>query len=280
MAGIAVTQDLIAQVDAMIDEAARAEILPRWRNLAPDQIREKNPGDLVTAADEGAERHLVAALEAAHPGSVAIGEETVAKDPRALDVLSSNKPVWVIDPVDGTSAFAAGNPRFSVIVTLIQNGAPRAAWVHAPALGWRAQAGAGLGAQLNGAPVALTTSDGIHDLSLHVPNPMYARGAGKGRLYALCVRARKVVISIGIGMDYLELLSGAASAVVFSTRNPWELPAGALLVSEAGGWVVDGRGEPIDVLATPERPFVAARTRATTQSILDVLTPAIEPQTG
>ena len=48
----------------------------------------------------------------AYPGTLVVGEELVSRDPAALDALLGDTPVWVIDPVDGTLNFAAGNPVF------------------------------------------------------------------------------------------------------------------------------------------------------------------------
>ncbi len=72
------------RVARIIRETAASEILPRFRALAADEIREKRPGDLVTIADVESERRLVRCLTEAEPGTVALGEEGVAADPAQL----------------------------------------------------------------------------------------------------------------------------------------------------------------------------------------------------
>ncbi len=103
-----------------IRETAQAEILPRFRLLRREDIREKGPGDFVTLADLEAERQLTLRLGALLPGSVVLGEEAAAQDRGRFALLAGEAPVWVIDPVDGTANFARGQPGFAVIVALIE----------------------------------------------------------------------------------------------------------------------------------------------------------------
>src|SRR5437879_2711858 len=106
----------LERVTGLIEETAALEILPRFRKLAAGDIREKEPGDLVTVADEAAEARLTPLLTALLPGSLVLGEEAAAADPKLLNRLLGDHPVWVIDPVDGTGNFAAGRPAFAVMV--------------------------------------------------------------------------------------------------------------------------------------------------------------------
>ena len=69
------------RVARVLAEVADQEILPRWRNLASGDVREKTgPNDLVTVADEAAEKALAARLQDLLPGSVLVGEEAVEAD--------------------------------------------------------------------------------------------------------------------------------------------------------------------------------------------------------
>ncbi|HIJ39414.1 MAG TPA: inositol monophosphatase, partial [Rhodospirillaceae bacterium] len=109
-------------VAKIINEVAEQAILPFFNRLSPDDVREKRPGDLVTIADTTAERLLTERLTVLLPGSVVVGEESVAGDARTLELLSGTRPVWIIDPVDGTGNFAKGSPVFAVIVALVMKG--------------------------------------------------------------------------------------------------------------------------------------------------------------
>lgn len=253
----------------IIRGVAEEEILPRWRNLGPSDVREKGPGDIVTEADERTERALGAALTGRFPGTLALGEEAVSKDPAALNVLNGPDPVWVFDPIDGTSAFAAGNARFTTIVTLMNAGAPIAAWVYEPVTGRMAQAVAGAGVTLDGAAVRLSAMRALADARVasirRLLNPPRTRESRDHIVF----RVGAMTASIGIGMDYLYLLNGDVDAVVFSTRNVWEQPAGVLLVNEAGGALIDATGQDLPGHAPDaERPFVAAGGRGLAQDVL------------
>ena len=113
----------IERVAAIIREVAAAEALPRWRNLGSGDIIEKaGPDDLVTVADRAVEVALSQRLVDLLPGACVVGEEAVHADPRRLELFKSDGPVWVIDPIDGTSAFAKGSPDFAVMVGLVEKG--------------------------------------------------------------------------------------------------------------------------------------------------------------
>ena len=78
------------------------------------------------------EQRLILELEAAMPGTVALGEESVAADPTRLDLLAGETPVWVIDPIDGTGNFAKGVARFAVIIAYVARGVTQAGWIYDP----------------------------------------------------------------------------------------------------------------------------------------------------
>src|SRR5258706_79102 len=103
------------KIERLIAEVAAEEVMPRFEKLEAGDVSEKSPGDLVTIADVATERRLTPALLDALPGSRVVGEEAAAADPRILDQLAGDDPVWVVDPVDGTANYAAGLPMFSVM---------------------------------------------------------------------------------------------------------------------------------------------------------------------
>src|ERR1700691_5898215 len=119
-------------VSSMIRETARSVILPRFRALKREEIAEKGPGDFVTIADLEAERQLAALLTGALPGSVVLGEEAAAKNPELLRLTGGAAPLWIVDPIDGTSNFARGEPGFAVILAYVENGDVRARWIYDP----------------------------------------------------------------------------------------------------------------------------------------------------
>ena len=127
---------LLTDVSRIMAEVAAAEVMPRWRNLGTGDVSEKTgPDDLVTIADRGAELALTERLASYLPGSLVVGEEAVSADASVMRRLQERGPVWVIDPIDGTQAFAGGEPDFTVMVALVEDGRATAGWIYAPALG-------------------------------------------------------------------------------------------------------------------------------------------------
>src|SRR5260221_15994 len=116
--------------------AARTEIMPRFRKLAPAQIRQKSSTfDLVTEADEAAEAVIETALTAAFPGAVIIGEESTHKTPALLDTIADAELAFIVDPVDGTKNFAAHLPLFGVMAAVTARGEVISGVIPDP--GWR-----------------------------------------------------------------------------------------------------------------------------------------------
>lgn len=227
----------------LIAEAAAIEIMPRFRNLAAGDIRAKSsPDDLVTIADEAMERRLSAALRALLPGSVVIGEEAAAADAAVHELIAGTDPVWVIDPLDGTSSFAAGNPAFGVIVALVSNGVTLAGWIHNPNAGHTAIAERGSGAWLGSrrltiaAPPLSSPMRGAMATKFFPP-PLRDELNAKRRLFP---RHRQ---SHAAG-DYVELVSGTLDFALYQRTLPWDHAAGALLHAEAGGFSARLDGTP------------------------------------
>ncbi len=108
---------------AIVRQAAKQEIIPRYRRLSPDAIGTKSSeSDLVTDADRGAEASIRRAVAKLMPGAAVIGEEAVAGDESLLDRIGSSDLAVIVDPVDGTWNFAKGLPLFGVIVAVVADG--------------------------------------------------------------------------------------------------------------------------------------------------------------
>ncbi|MBN9450169.1 MAG: DUF423 domain-containing protein [Bosea sp.] len=134
---------------AILAEAGRREVMPRFRNLAEGEIREKRSAtDLVTEADEAAERFISAELARAFPGATLVGEEAAAADPALLERLADAELAFVIDPIDGTLNYASDLPLFAVMAAALVKGEVVAAVIHDPVVEDSAMALRGEGAWL------------------------------------------------------------------------------------------------------------------------------------
>jgi fructose-1,6-bisphosphatase/inositol monophosphatase family enzyme len=250
--------DLDSSVQALMRDVADTIIMPRFRNLAIDEVAEKSPGDLVTIADRESEARLAAGLAALRPGARVVGEEAAASDPAQLDDLGRGT-IWVIDPLDGTMNFAEGIRPFAVMVALLQDGICEAGWILDPATGRMCHASRGGGAWIDGArvgpparrprPVAAIA---LHFLSPESRAAIERRAAGKVSLVAIPRCA---------GEQYARLILGENDIALFERSWPWDHLAGALMVEEVGGRVARRDGAPYRADA-PATGLFAANSRA------------------
>lgn len=233
-------------VFAAVIEASETVVLPRFQNLAEDEIGAKtSPSDLVTIADREAELLLTRSLTAILPGSVVVGEEAVSEDKTVLNALGADAPVWIVDPVDGTRNFANGQTPFCVMVALAHRGVTQAAWIWRPIDSEMIVAFRDEGARL------YETSTG-KDRSLQVTRPLAAdamngfvsfKYLSEEHRQAAKRNARKMrrIQAIGCaGEEYLRIAEGRDHFAVFGSLNPWDHAPGSLIVEEAGGLALCG----------------------------------------
>ncbi|MFF3842973.1 inositol monophosphatase family protein [Streptomyces sp. NPDC001930] len=260
------------EVEEAVRKAAAAEIMPRFRQLAADDIVEKNgPHDLVTVADRAAEAHLTESLTALLPGSVVVGEEAVHADPAVYDALRGDAPVWIVDPVDGTRQFVHGDPGFCTLVALARHGELLASWTYAPALDEFAVAVRGRGATLNGQPLHAGSPAPGEVLEVATSHPDYTTQDQKRALLGLVTEGVAPRPCGSAGLEYLAVARGALAGTAFSWEYAWDHAAGLLLVTEAGGTHTTLAGEPFRITGGNALPFTAARDAATANRILTLL---------
>ncbi|MHB1217405.1 MAG: inositol monophosphatase family protein [Alphaproteobacteria bacterium] len=232
----------IDMVAALLREVAATEVMPRFQKLAAHEITEKKPGDIVTAADLGVERVLTQRLPDMVPGSRVVGEEAVHADPAVLKRISEDAPVWIVDPVDGTTNFSEGSPLFAVQLAYVVRGETCAAWVYDPVRDVMAMAEKGAGALLNGARAYVTPAIPVEDMK----GALYA-GPTRPGLTADFAAKKKFYAGGGyrrcVGQEYLSLVGAEMHFALFTRILPWDHAAGQHIHAEAGGYskLVDGR---------------------------------------
>lgn len=241
--------DLLTEVTRIMAEVAAAEVMPRWRNLGSGDVAEKTgPDDLVTIADREAELALTARLAALLPGSVVVGEEAVAADASVVERLRCPGPVWVIDPIDGTQAFASGEPEFTLMVALVEDGRATSGWILAPALGtglyggaesgaWLANEGDSIRLQRPEIPSGTSAMIGLLGKRNITPERR-AELQAKERLFG----ALDPVIYAGI--DYMRLAKGEAHFALYSKSEPWDHLPGLAILSTLGFHAARHDGSP------------------------------------
>jgi fructose-1,6-bisphosphatase/inositol monophosphatase family enzyme len=271
-----------AAVEELIRSVAAEEALARFRSLPETEVSQKNgPTDLVTVADRNIEERLSQALTKMLPGSLVVGEEAVHTDPALLDALHGEAPVWIIDPIDGTSNFVRGEPQFATLVSLARHGDLLASWTHLPVPGLMAVARRGEGALLNGEPLRIQAPSRAAPagevLHLASARPIHLTDEQKQRLYGLGpAHGVKACASGSAGCDYLDVARGELDATAYVWDNPWDHAAGILLVTEAGGTVLTRRGR-LFRMAGGVLPFTAARDEEAARRVARLLALPLPP---
>ncbi|MCO6416245.1 inositol monophosphatase [Siccirubricoccus sp. KC 17139] len=236
-----ISTPLASEVAALLRQAAQAEILPRWRRLEADAIRTKTgPLDLVTDADEAAERVIAAGLRRLFPGCLVVGEEACAADPALLGRLRGAELAFVVDPVDGTANFAAGLPLFGCMAAAIHRGEVIAGWIHDPLGDDTAIALRGEGAWIE------TAAGARRDLRVAAPVPVGQMVAAvswgymvpplKAQVTARLPQLGAVIALRCAAHEYRLAAEGHAHALVYNRLYPWDHAPGWLLHREAGGY--------------------------------------------
>jgi myo-inositol-1(or 4)-monophosphatase len=162
--------------------------------------------------------------------------------------------LWVVDPIDGTRAYIAGLPDWSVSVALVENGRPTLAAVFAPVTGEMFLAAAGKGTTLNNSPVK-TTIGGLNGARIAGP-PGYLK-----RLHKIDERIIPTPKIHSLALRFARVAQGQIDAAFASKdSHDWDLAAADLLVHEAGGALTTFTGKLLTYNRTDpvHEPLVAA----------------------
>lgn len=231
----------IQAVADLLRQAAKAEIMPRFRRLGQGDIRIKTEAtDLVTEADEAAERMIKAGLAEIAPHALFVGEESVAADPSMLTALADADLAIVVDPVDGTFNFASGLPLFGVMASVVSKGETVAGIIYDP-MGddWViAEKGAG---------AFFKRPDGTSEklaVSKPVPLEQMVGGASTGFLerekravvLGNLAKVRFVASYRCAAHEYRTFSSGHLHFLMYNRLMPWDHLAGTLIAQEAGAY--------------------------------------------
>jgi myo-inositol-1(or 4)-monophosphatase len=226
------------------------------------QIREKNRGDPVTAADLEANLKIRQIILERFPDDGWLSEED-ADNPKRRQVSR----VWVIDPIDGTKEFIEGVPQFAVSIALVVDGTPVVSVVYNPATEKFFRAVRGKGALLNGSPIHVGTRSELDGSLLLV-----SRSEPRRKFTSFEERCR--IESVGSIAHRLALVAGGEGdgTLTFRTIREWDICGGVLMVEEAGGMVLDGSGKRLAFnQETPVHRAVIASNQALTVPLQKIL---------
>jgi len=226
-----------ARFSAFIEElaAASAEVItPYFAN--PDLVVETKSDDTpVTLADRRGEEVMRAMINQRFPEHGIIGEEYGREKADA-------EFVWVLDPVDGTKAFAVGCPLFGTLIALLHNGQPVLGAINHPILK-KLVLGNGKVTTLNGRPVQVTQTRDLAKavlLSNDLDRPAQHHD---GKRWDTLVSRVRTVRTWADCYAYMLLAWGGADIATDPVMSPWDLLALIPVVRGAGGVITDWHGE-------------------------------------
>ena len=259
---------LIEKVSEVMVEAAAVAILPRFERLSNEDIFEKSPGEIATAADRHAEEIIAAVLPSLLPGSRVVGEEACATSPDLLLDLDDGL-VWLVDPLDGTSNFASGKQPFSVMVALLRDGEAVLSWMLDPLTADMCVAERGSGATSNGRRLFnpdSPTSQRLRGAVLTKFMPEEVRRRVESRTTAL----NKLPGLLCAGAEYPQIARADRDFVIFWRTLSWDHVPGALFVEEAGGFACRLDGSPYRV-ASEGFGLIVGRTRGIADEVRNLI---------
>lgn len=229
-------------VQAILREVSEEIVLPHYQNLRASDIEEKSPGDLVTIADKRSEEMLSERLSELLPDAAIIGEEAAAADQTVLSRLSDQQ-AWIIDPIDGTGNFAAGQPPFGIIIALSEANKTVAGWLYDPLTDRVCFAAKGWGAHINGEK--LNSSDDPDDKPVAALATSFMTEKQRNALHDRAEAHYQIVdIPRCAAEQYPRLALGTNHVSIFERSLPWDHAAGILFLNEAGGKVARWDGSP------------------------------------
>jgi myo-inositol-1(or 4)-monophosphatase len=252
MSGSGLGRDDLAHLGAAAEAAARrgGQVVAEHFGKLAAGVHSKAPGDYVSEVDLQSEEIVREALARAAPGIAFFGEEGGG---------TRGDQWWVVDPLDGTANFLHGFPVVGVSVALVEAGRPVAGAVHAPLLGETYTAVRGGGAYRDGRPVRVAerpVSSAICNTGFPFKRKHrlddYLR-VFEGAFLTLEDLRRAGAASLDLAWTAAGVFDGFFEIGLGS----WDVAAGALLVSEAGGAVTDWAGDEEawltsgDILAAP-----------------------------
>ena len=251
-------------LDELLDfarETARmAGALLREKAHHRHRVEHKGVVNLVTEMDRLSEQTIVQAIHAAYPDHHVQAEEGTGRE-------GSGVMRWIVDPLDGTTNYAHGYPCYSVSLALERKNRIDLGVVYDPLREELFEAVRGKGARLNGRTIGVSDTDRLTDSLLVTGFPYDIRTSADNNLNHFArfsLQAQGIRRDGSAALDLCYLAAGRFDGFWEMKLSPWDVAAGALIVSEAGGRLSDFAGGPFHI---DGRQLIASNGRIHEQMI-------------
>ncbi|CAG9770704.1 unnamed protein product [Ceutorhynchus assimilis] len=206
--------------------------------------------DFVTETDQEVEQLLVEGLTEAFPTHKFIGEESVSS---GAQCLLTDAPTWIIDPVDGTMNFVHSFPHSCISIALFINKLPYIGIIYNPMLNQLFTARKGMGAYLNEEKITVSGTKNLADSLIMME---FGTSRDPERRKVILENQHKLIPQVhglralgSAALNMAMVACGAAEAYFEFGIHIWDIAAGELIITEAGGVVIDPAGGEIDRLS-------------------------------
>lgn len=231
------------------------------------KINTKSPNDFVTEVDQAAEAVIIETLLTAYPGHGILAEESG----RAHGAKNSEY-VWIIDPLDGTTNFIHGFPVYAVSIALTHRGQVQQAVVYDPSRNDLFYASKGRGAFLNDRRLRVSRRTRLSESLIGTGFP-FRKGDNFKRYLKMFEEVMQQCAGLrrpgAAALDLCYVAAGYYDGFFETGLNPWDMAAGSLMITEAGGLIGNFTGES-DYLFQRE---VVAGTPKVYGQLVQILTP-------
>lgn len=218
------------------------EILMSYFGKITEYSVKESQSSIVTKADIESEKKIIEIILKKFPDHNTLGEETGFQN-------RNSEFTWVIDPLDGTSNFAAEIPWFGVIICVLRHSVPVMAGCFLPVQNEIYFAEKGKGATRNGEKITVSTETELKNI-LAAYSLDYSDEPGKtereARLIQQVVSRIRNLRSTNSLVDFCYTADGKLGACMNQTTKIWDIAAPGLIIEEAGGTVTDLLGNPFD----------------------------------
>ena len=226
-------------------EAARrgsAVLLRHWEQLGKDDADLKARNDWVSRADRESEAAILSFIREQRPHDSVLGEES---GKTAALRGGGNERTWIVDPLDGTSNYLQHFPVWSISIGLLRGSEIVAGLIYEPLRDLFYTAERGAGAFRNGRRMSVSTQSGVEGSFLATGFPFRAQQFVKTycSIFQDVITIAKGVRRAGsAALDLAYTAAGTFDGFFEMHLSPWDVAAGSLLVTEAGGIVSDFSG--------------------------------------
>jgi myo-inositol-1(or 4)-monophosphatase len=240
------------KIKAIIKQTAQAVLLPRFASVERSY---KPDGSVVSEADHEMQRLLQEQLIQLYADTLLLGEEMSTEE--QAHILTSDKPIWCLDPLDGSNNFTAGVPYFSVSLALIYQGEVKLGVVYDPIRDECFSASATTGSQLNGEQLRVEESGlGIKQSIAIVDFKRLSKPLATRLVTEMPYASQRSFGSVAL--DWCWLAKGRCHLYLHGRSNIWDYAAGQYIFDQAGGYSCTLSGERVFKDALQPRSIVAA----------------------